>query len=72
MSPPTATDNIPASEPAAKEVQKGAPKFKFPKVSFFCIAISSRDNVLMNVFHTPRPSDVIDAPAACHLRHARR
>lgn len=33
MSPPTATDNVPASQPAAKEVQKGAPKFKFPKVS---------------------------------------
>ncbi len=33
MSPPTATDNVPASQTGAKEVQKGAPKFKFPKVS---------------------------------------
>ncbi|GAK62268.1 class II aldolase/adducin domain containing protein [Moesziomyces antarcticus] len=31
MSPPTATDNVPASQTGAKEVQKGAPKFKFPK-----------------------------------------
>lgn len=31
MSPPTATDNVPAFQPGAKEVQKGAPKFKFPK-----------------------------------------
>lgn len=33
MSPPTATDNVPAAQSGAKEVQKGAPKFKFPKVS---------------------------------------
>lgn len=33
MAPPsaTATDRVPDSEPGAKEVQKGAPKFKFPK-----------------------------------------
>lgn len=41
MSPPTATDNVPASQPAAKEVQKGAPKFKFPKVSLLPIWLTA-------------------------------
>lgn len=68
MSPPTATDNVPASQPAAKEVQKGAPKFKFPKVCSTPLELRfavQLDNVVYK--HILIDSDTVSSLAAHHL-----